>query len=50
MSSNTSPGGVIETPEEVNNDNLGPAIKPLDLTEQCHHYQHVSEVPWDIQK
>jgi hypothetical protein len=21
---------------------------PLD--EQCHHYEHVSEVPWDIKK
>jgi trimethylguanosine synthase len=22
----------------------------LPLTEHCHHYEHISEVPWDIQK
>lgn len=22
----------------------------LPLTDDCHHYAHLSEVPWDIQK
>ena len=22
----------------------------LPLTEECHHYDDISEVPWDIQK
>jgi hypothetical protein len=24
--------------------------EPFPLTDQCHHYEQVSEVPWDIQK
>ena len=40
----------METLEESNNDHLDPTMQLLELTEQCHHYQHVSEVPWDIQK
>jgi hypothetical protein len=50
MSSNASPAVVIEVLGGGNNDSLDSTMKPLDLTEQCHHYQHVSEVPWDIQK
>jgi hypothetical protein len=50
MSSNAPTGVTGEIPEETIHDSMGPIMKPLDLTKQCHHYQHVSEVPWDIQK
>ncbi len=50
MSSTFSPGVEIEPVEESNIDDMETPLKPLDLTEQCHHYQHVSEVPWDIHK
>jgi hypothetical protein len=39
-----------ESQQESNNNSMNPIVKPLDLTEQCHHYQKASEVPWDIQK
>lgn len=35
-----------ETPPSYS---FSPAAK-LELTDECHHYEHKSEVPWDIQK
>lgn len=28
----------------------GPANTPFALTDECHHYTTISDVPWDIQK
>jgi hypothetical protein len=33
-----------ENGKEIQNEN------PFDLTDECHHYESVGEVPWDIQK
>lgn len=43
---------VPETVPEANHATeyaFAPAEK-LELTEKCHHYEHKSEVPWDIAK
>jgi hypothetical protein len=26
------------------------AAEQFPLTDKCHHYERISEVPWDIQK
>ncbi len=36
--------------EEQNDQQQNPQSDQFPLTDECHHYESVGEVPWDIQK
>ena len=31
-------------------EDAGEGLNYLPLADNCHHYEHISEVPWDIHK